>query len=142
VYLKEARLGGRDILESGLDLSGPVSSKLDVVVSTSGGRVEGMVLGSENLPAGGSIVALIPEARYRHLPHLYKLTTADSFGRFAIEAIAPGTYHVYAWDEIEPGSHADPEMLRVDEPRSVKIQVAERTTTSVEITVILNSRAP
>lgn len=143
LYLKEARLGGRDVLQTGIDLSGPVSARLEVVVSAEGGRVEGMVLSAENLPAGGSIVALVPEAQFRHLPHLYRVTTADSFGRFDIEAIAPGTYHLYAWDELEPGAHMDPDLLRADEQRSTKIQVAARAGATVEITVIpANGRVP
>jgi hypothetical protein len=44
-YLKSASLSGQDVLESGLTIAGGKSA-LDLVVSSSGGRLEGVVAGS------------------------------------------------------------------------------------------------
>jgi hypothetical protein len=87
-YLKSARLGDQDVLESGLDLTRGVNGTLEVVLSANGGQVEGVVLNANEQPAAGATVVLVPDEPRRSQTRLYKDATTDQYGRFTITGIA------------------------------------------------------
>jgi hypothetical protein len=124
-YLKSAQLGGNNLLESGLDLSGPPAAPLELVVSPKGGSVEGVVLTDDQKPVPGAVVVLVPDAARRQLWPLYKTVTADTSGRFVIGGLAPGEYKLFAWLDVESNAPMDPEFLRPYEERGVIVRVEE-----------------
>lgn len=60
-YLKSARVGNVDVLQSGLDLSEGEGGKLDVEISAAGGRVNGSVAEADDEPIPGARVVLVSE---------------------------------------------------------------------------------
>ena len=135
-YLKEARVGGRNVLQEGLDLSGGSPwGKLELVVSSAGARLDGIVLTEELQGFAGASVHLMPEGGPRRDPRLSKTTTTDQYGRFSLRGIAPGDYMLLAWEELEPGAQQDPEFLRRYENRgnAVRVQEGERRSIQLEV---------
>jgi protocatechuate 3,4-dioxygenase beta subunit len=133
IYLKSARLEGEDVLEKGLTVTGELlRGELEVVVSARGGRIEGSVE-KDGLPFSGAFVALVPEERRRQRSELFKNTTTDQYGRFTLRGIAPGEYKLFAWEEIEPGAHRDPDFLRWFEDEGKAIRVEEGARLTVEL---------
>jgi protocatechuate 3,4-dioxygenase beta subunit len=123
-YQKSARLGGQDVLESGLDLTHGVSGTLEVVLSANGGQIEGVVLNASEQPEAGATVVLVPDQPRRSQIRLYKDATTDQYGRFTIAGIAPGGYKLFAWEEVEAGAYEDPDYLKtfeaLGEPRTIR----------------------
>lgn len=123
-YLKSARLGGQDVLESGLDLTHGVSGSLEITLSSNGGQVEGVVLNASDQPEAGATVTLVPDEPRRSQSRLYKDLTTDQYGRFTIKSIAPGSYKLFAWEEIEGGAYQNPDFLKpfeaLGEPRTIR----------------------
>lgn len=134
-YLKSATLGTDNVLEKGLTISHGQDGRLELVLSSAAGRVEGRVLTEDELPANGSTVALIPEQRRRNQTWLFKSATTDQFGRFTLRGIAPGEYKLFAWNDVEPGAYQDPEFLRRYEEKGklVHIDEASRVTTELKL---------
>lgn len=135
-YLKAARVGGTTVLEEGLDLSGgQPSGKLELVVSSAGGRIDGAVLTEEQQAFSGASVVLIPEGRRRRDPHFYKTVTTDQNGHFALRGIPPGDYKLFAWEEVEPGAYQDADFLRLHEKRgkAVRLREADRLSERLEV---------
>jgi 5-hydroxyisourate hydrolase-like protein (transthyretin family) len=136
-YLKAVRVGAEDVLVPGLTVTrAALAAPLEIVLSAAGGRVEGIVLTEEQLPAHGTFVALVPRRELRGLPQFFRTTTTDQFGRFALRGVAPGEYRVFAWEEMEPGAHLDPEFLSAYEEKGVKLDVKEAAQHQVELKLI------
>jgi hypothetical protein len=100
-YVKEARLGQQDILGQTIELNGPVSGTLDLLISNRSGLIEGTVVDARQVPAAYIEAVLIPETQ-RDRFDLYKRATADENGRFKILGIPPGSYRLFAWETSEP----------------------------------------
>ena len=124
-YLKSARIGDRDALEQGLLLPGGAPSAIEAVVSLKAGRVSGVVRDGQDQPASGAEVVLIPEESQRLREDLFKVTTTDQYGGFAIEGVTPGKYHVVALDEVEGGAYRDPAIVEALVEEAEKVEVEE-----------------
>jgi len=125
-YLKSAALAGKDVLDSGLDLrGGSPGVPLDVTISPNGARLDGVVMADDQHAAPGAVVVLVPDAPRRNQWSLFKLATADTSGQFSFQGIAPGEYKLFAWPDLEPGAHMDPEFLRPYESKGVVVRVEE-----------------
>jgi hypothetical protein len=109
-YLKSARFGSEEVVDSGLNLTG--AGKLDVLVSPAAAQVDGVVLDGKQQPAKGTLVALIPDAGRQTRTSLYKTVRTDDAGRYAILGIAPGSYNLYAFEDIESGAYLDPDFIK------------------------------
>jgi hypothetical protein len=130
-YLKSVRLGGQEADETGMEIGG--AGELEIALSNSGAEVEGVVLGPEEKPAAGVIVALIPasgrESHYRTMP-------ADHDGTFRIKGVAPGIYIVLAWEDIEPGAHRDPEFVKPFEAQAQRLALEENGAAKLKLKAI------
>ena len=135
-YVKSARLGDKDILDSGIDGSRGAAGALEVVLSSNGGQVEGVVLNGEDQPATGAAVVLVPERRSQW--RLYKEDTTDQYGRFHIKGIAPGEYKLFAWEEVETGAYEDPEFLKGFEGLGESVAIRQGGHESKELKLIVS----
>jgi hypothetical protein len=135
-YLKSARLGDEEVLESGLDLTHGVSGTLEVVLSSNGGQVEGVVLNANEQPEAAATVVLVPDEPRRSQTRLYKDATTDQYGRFTITAIAPGGYKLFAWEDVEDGAYEDPDYLKAFEALGEPRTIRERSRESAQLKLI------
>jgi len=135
-YLKSARLGDQNVLESGLDLTHGVSATLEVVLSSNGGQVEGVVLNANEQPEAGATVVLVPDEPRRSQTRLYKDTTTDQYGRFTITGIAPGGYKLFAWEDVEDGAYEDSDFLKAFEALGEPKAIHERSRESAQLKLI------
>ena len=140
-FLKSAKLGERDIA-TGFTASGPAT--LDLLVSTKGGTVEGAVVdaavekavekdGDEVHPVVNATVVAVPEEKYRKLPDRFGTGSTDQHGRFTIRGVAPGTYTLYAWQDLEEGVYRDPDFLKSQEANGTAVKVEEGSHQTVEL---------
>ncbi len=138
-YLKAARLGDTDVLESGMRLESQPSQPLALVVSTNGGIVEGLVTEDVQRPAAGVVVVAVPDPAHRKSFDRYRTTVTNSSGRFHIEGLIPGEYKFFAWDEIAENEWQLPETMRQYEDQGTAIRVNEGTRESVNLRMIPRS---
>ena len=104
-YVAGAYVGGRDILSDGVGVTadlGPIEFR----ISGAGGVVDGTVRVNTGQTYTGAQVVLIPEDPERN--DLYKVASADQYGRFSMQGIAPGRYRVFAWEDAPAGAFQDP----------------------------------
>ena len=126
-FLKSARLGERNI-ETGFTASGPAT--LDLQVSTKGGTIEGTVAEKEKdvdnvHPVANATVVAVPEEKYRKLPDRFATGSTDQLGRFTIRGLAPGSYTLYAWQDLEEGVWRDSDFLNSQEATGTAVIVEE-----------------
>jgi protocatechuate 3,4-dioxygenase beta subunit len=124
-YVKSARLGDRDALLHGVDLTLGVTGALDVVISSKAAQLDGAVTNEEGQAVGGAQVVLVPEGERRNVTSLYKMATTDQNGLFFITGLAPGEYKVFAWEQVESGAWFDPEFIKPFESKGEKVSLSE-----------------
>ena len=134
-FLKSVTLGGRDIA-TGFTASGPAT--LDLVVSTKGGMIDGVVAEKEKdvenaHPVADATVVAVPEEKYRKLPDRFGIGSTDQQGRFTIRGVAPGSYTLFAWQDLEDGVWHDPDFLKSQEPNGTAVKVEEGSHQAVEL---------
>ena len=143
-FLKSVKLGGRDIA-TGFTAGGPAT--LDLLVSTKGGTVEGAVVLREkekekdadtdhvnnDHPVGNATVVAVPEEKYRKLPDHFGIESTDQHGHFTMRGLAPGSYTIYAWQDLEDGVYRDPDFLKSQEANGMALKVEEGSHQTVEL---------
>jgi len=132
-YLKSARAGATDVLADGLTVNGEGSLAVDVVLAPDGATVQGVALDKNQQPLAGATVLLAPDDRSRW--DLFESVTADQNGHYEFAAIAPGDYHLFAWDGVETGAWNDPGFLKDYEEFGAKVSLAPRGQSTVDLAV-------
>jgi len=150
-FLKSVTLGGRDIA-TGFTASGPAT--LDVVVSTKAGTVEGTVVEkgkdgdtdpvnnnhinnndqvNNDHPLANITVVAVPEEKYRKLPDRVATGSTDQHRRYMIRGLAPGSYTLYAWQDVEDGIWRNPDFLKSQEANGAAVKVEEGSHQTIEL---------
>ncbi|MGO9093976.1 MAG: transposase [Bryobacteraceae bacterium] len=131
-YLKAVTYSGVDALAKGVSI-GEGAGAPDVPLGPNGGSVDGTVTGDDDKPAVGATFVLVPEAKRSDL---YKTGTSDQNGRFTTRGVAPGSYQLYAWDNLEPGAYEDPAFLDPYRNRAKKVSVEEKSRVTQDLPVL------
>jgi len=106
-YIQKVRQGGQDLTERKLEVrqgAGPI----EILLGRNGGTVEGRVQSAKGRPAPGFAV-LVPASR--SAIHRYRSAAVPSDGVFRFEAVAPGSYKVYALERNNEDSYLEPGYL-------------------------------
>jgi hypothetical protein len=134
-FLKSATLGGRDV-STGFTATGPAT--LDLVMSTKGGTIEGVVAEREKdvddaHPVANATVVAVPEEKYRRLADRFVTGATDQQGVFTIRGLHPGPYTLFAWQDVEDGVWRDPAFLKSQEANGTAVRVEEGSDQKVDM---------
>jgi hypothetical protein len=122
-YVKAMTLGGVDVLNQGLQVTGSTDQTLEIVIASSVGSVAGRTMGRD------ATVVLVPDAARRGQRSLYRSIKAVGSGEFRFEKVPPGDYKLFAWTEENGGPWLDPEYLRKYEDLGTPVHIdADRRT--------------
>src|SRR5262249_20677777 len=135
-YLKSIRFGAADLTDGLLHLDPRSRDRIEIVLSTNVGALEGIVTDKDRRPLANTMVAIVPDAALRQRLDLYKSATTDESGRFRLEGIAPADYLIFAWEEIEGRLWLDPDFIGRNAAGGRRIRVIERSRENVELTAI------
>jgi len=135
-YVKSAREGGSDVLESGLAISrSQLPSRLEIVLSPDGGCVDGTVL-KDQLPVSAAMVVLVPDPPHRDREEMYSIKVTDGFGRFSMLGLPPGDFKLFAWEPVHGTNYTDPDFFQAFEDRGTGVHIEEKQTQTVQLEVI------
>jgi len=135
-YVKSAREGGSEVLESELTVSrSQIPSRLEIVLSPDGGRVDGTVL-KEQSPVSAALVVLVPDPPRRDREEMYSVKVTDSFGRFSLLGLPPGDFKLFAWESVQGTNYSDPDFFEAFEDRGTRVHIEARQSQTVQLEVI------
>jgi len=135
-YVKSVRADGQDVLDTGMYVSpAGVKGAIEVVLSSAGALVDGVVTDENGQAVNGALVGLVPDGDKRRLYRLYTSANTDPSGRFVFRDVPPGDFSLFAWQGA-PGEWQDPDFLRPVEAKGLKITAAENEHKTVQLEVI------
>jgi protocatechuate 3,4-dioxygenase beta subunit len=135
-WLKSIRAGDQEVQDTGLDLSAGNVGPIQITLGLGGSQIDGVVQDAQKHPAPGSMVTLLRDPIIAERYDLNRITTTDQNGRFSLKGIPPGEYKVYAWEDIEPGAHTDPEFLKPHEGKATKLSLKNKSQEQVSLVQI------
>lgn len=131
-YVKSIRFGGLDITKTTLDLTSGSGGTLDVVLSANAADVTGTLHGQDGQPVqGASVTIWSPD-----MPDFNRTNLTDQNGTFRFFSLAPGTYHVAAWEQIDPGMASIPEFRSKFDSQAGTVKLSENSHETVEAPLI------
>lgn len=135
--VKDIRVESERLADGTLNLAGgSLVGALEVVLGQSCGNLEGVVADADGHSFDGATVVLVPQASRQHALYLYRTASTDQSGRFSLQGIAPGDYHLYAWEAIEGGAYLDPDFVHAYEEQGVNVSVEQYSRATLQLKLI------
>jgi hypothetical protein len=128
-FLKSVTLGNSNA-DTGFTVTGPAS--IELLVSSKGGVLEGAVLDKDQ-PATNATVVAVPEEKYRKVNERFGIGAADQNGHFTIHGLAPGSYTLFAWQDLDDRLYYDAAFLKAQESNGVALKVEESSRQKIEL---------
>jgi len=124
LWLKSESFAGNEVLAGELNFPENARGQLRIVLGSNGAQIAGTVTAS-NQPSRATVV-LVPYAPELLSAHqMYKVTNTTERGLFTFKGVAPGSYKLFAFQEIAPFDWFDPDQLKMVEEMGSPITVAE-----------------
>jgi len=134
-FLKSVVAGGRDVADSGFNVSGGATT-LDMLVSGNGAVAEGVATNEKDEPVADAVVVAVPEARFRGHPERYRKAVSDQSGHFILRGLPRGEYTIFAWESVEGEAYYNPQFLKSYESEGKLIHLDEGSHVSLPLKVI------
>jgi hypothetical protein len=136
MYTKSVQVGQQEAKDGEVTIADGTPPTISVVLSAAGGQVSGQVKAEKEGVARGAMVVLVPSAEHRENPQYFKMASLDQYGKFNINAIPPGDYTIYAWDNVETGAWQDPEFLSRFQNKGKNISIKEKDAVTAELELL------
>jgi hypothetical protein len=104
-YVKSATLNGIDILRQEVSIA-QSAGPIEIVLSDDSGAIDVQVTGSDDQPLASSGVMFLQDG----MPPRIAATAPD--GHIKLQALAPGDYRIYAWDDASQVEYADADWMQ------------------------------
>jgi hypothetical protein len=131
-YLKSVRVSGKEVANTDVVIGGR-HTEIDLVVSAGGGHIDGTTLNDQHEPVGGSYVLLVPDSVDKPDADLIRPARSDAKGKFMLRGVPPGSYRLFAFEDVESEILNQPELLKNYEQNSRSIKVDEAGKYTLEI---------
>ncbi|HET8890804.1 MAG TPA: carboxypeptidase regulatory-like domain-containing protein [Candidatus Angelobacter sp.] len=120
LWLKMESFANNDAIGGEVNVSEASRGQLRIVLAADGAQISGTV-GKDGQPSQATVVLApaAPELRGSHL--LFRVTHTTEHGLFTMRNIKPGTYKLFAFQEIEPFDWLDPDLLKIVEASAASV---------------------
>jgi hypothetical protein len=138
VYLKAVRLSGQSVPGKTVDLTAG-AGELQLVFSDKAATVEGLVERDRTDRAAG-VVLLVPDPYRDEPPEPPPIGVPQSVGedgRFTLTGVPPGQYRLYAFEDFDPRSGVNPDLLNQVQSKSERLVAAEGDMIQIHLKQVL-----
>jgi len=136
IYLAAATRAGHDLLKVGFDLqAGDSLDEVAIVIAEDSGSVKGTVIDQAGHSIENALIFIVPAGMEGKQLHRYHSDCSRMHGTFEFSGIAPGDYHVYAF-QSPPVSHYVPPWScgALEQPRPDELKYYEKQANKIHIT--------
>ena len=140
-FVKTLLAAGRDANDPGINVNGGTIT-LDLVASTNGGVVEGVITDHQGRPVANAVVVAVPEATMLGRMDRYRKTQSDQNGHFQLQGIRPGAYTALAWETVEGEEYYNPDFLKAYAGQGTALRVSEGERKTLALEAISGASEP
>ena len=105
---------------------------MELVVSPKSGILEGVVMDHDNPSSNANVVA-VPEEKYRKITEHFGTGATDQNGHFTIRGLGPGSYTVFAWQDLDESLSYYAAFLKSQESNGVSLKIEEGSRQKIEL---------
>jgi hypothetical protein len=134
-YIQSGRIGSSDALSAPFTVDSQ-QAMLQLQIGFSSGRLSGSVLDVKNLPAPGTQAVLVPDPARRGRTDAYFTATTGENGQFTFNNVPPGSYKLFAWEDIPEGAYQYPDFLRRYEENGLPVTVTPNGSVNADAKLI------
>jgi hypothetical protein len=135
-HVKSVQLDNMDAINPRLIISNEPRTPLEIVLSTTIGRMAVKVTDAKQDPVAGAKVVLVPDPARRQHFDLYQTETTAEHGEVGFGDVPPGDYVAFAWKDVEDGAWWDPAFLQKYDGLGKPVHVNAGAAQTIEITVL------
>jgi carboxypeptidase family protein len=137
LYLKAARFGEEDVLEKPIGLEyRSAGNPLQILVGMDGGHLQVAAYDANGTLHPSAQFVLVPDAARRARRDQYRIATAGEDGQSILLGIPPGSYKLFAWEELEPNAYLNADYLRLYEPLGVPVSIRSGDNSAISTRII------
>ncbi len=114
LWVKAESFAGNEIPAGELIANESTRGQLRIVLAGNGAQISGTVT-VDNQPCRATVVLAPATPELRPFHQFYRVTNATEHGTFTLKGVRPGSYRLFAFQEIEPFAWFDPELLQMIE---------------------------
>jgi hypothetical protein len=124
LYLKAARFGDADILEKPLALEPRApANPLQILLGSGGGRLQATAYNGKGERHPGAQFVLVPDLARRDRREQYRVEASGEDGQVTLRGIPPGSYTLFAWENLEPNAYLNSEYLQTYESLGTPVKI-------------------
>ena len=124
LYLKAARSGDSDVLDKPLTLeTRDTAAPLQILLGSDGGRLTAAAYNGKGELHPGAHFVLVPDGERRDRRELYLVAASGEDGQAMVRGIPPGSYVLFAWEDLEPNAYLNSNYLRAYETFGVPVNI-------------------
>lgn len=129
-YVRAVRLARQEVAGSSLDLTSGADTTLEIVLTPHAAAVSGTVRNEKGDPVQATLTAWRPGESLVLLPDTFRAN-----GAFELK-LAPGDYHILAWEKIDPDLAGDPDFRKKFESLAAKVTLRDDSRENLDLKVV------
>lgn len=133
-YIRSVRLNGAPA-DTGFTINGN-AGPLIVMLTNHTAVIKGSAVDEDDNPVSDCTVVAVPEEKYRKLHARFGNAQTDQNGRFTIPGLAPGTYTLYAWQDLDGQPYYEEDFLKSQEANGKSVRAESENDPAVIVKAI------
>jgi carboxypeptidase family protein len=135
LWLKTESFANNDAIGGEINISEGGRGQLRILLAADGAQISGTV-GKDGQPSTATVVLVPAAPELRGSRFLYRVTHTTEHGLFALQNVRPGSYKLFAFQEIEPFDWLDPDLLRTVEGSAAPVAIGPGENLQRDLTAI------
>ncbi|HET9363535.1 MAG TPA: carboxypeptidase regulatory-like domain-containing protein, partial [Candidatus Angelobacter sp.] len=135
LWVKTESFAGNEVPAGELVANESTRGELRIVLAGNGAQISGTVT-FDNQPCRATVVLVPAAPELRAFHQFYRVTNASEHGTFSLKGVRPGSYLLFAFQEIEPFAWFDPELLHTVENMGVPLIVNKSDNVTRDVVAI------
>jgi len=134
-WLKELIFDGREISSGTIELASPARGPLRIALSSGGAQLSGTVV-RDGQPSHATVVLVPTAADLRAGAGNYPSVSTNDQGNFAFSGVRPGSYKLFAFEDLEPYAWLDPDFLKSVDSLGQDVTLGEGDAIQKQLTAV------
>jgi protocatechuate 3,4-dioxygenase beta subunit len=136
IYVEDVIQGITSVYKDGFEVTDKPPEPIQLLLTSPGARVEGVVRNLRQEPAVRARIVLVPDASRRQDPTRYREAFTDKDGKFAFRGIPPGTYKAFAWESVPQSAWFNSDFIQKYDSRGQSITLDRGANVALQLTFI------